>query len=445
MARTKREAAIHDTLDRLIETLKREGADQVCVSFSTQRAESLEIRDGEIEELSTSETMRIGMRVWVGQKSQGTSLETNNPDDLRQAARDVIQSARAKPDDPYTLPAEPSQFSKIRTNARLDVYDSTRPDSVHMLKQVQEMELAALAVDGVAKSEGASAQHSESMSVLKTTFGFETSTRSTNNSLGIQVIAQKEGNMQTGGEFSRAIYGSDLEDPALLGQRAGREAVAALNPQKVPVTGKRLPIIFHPDIGVSLLGHFTEAVNGENIRKGGTFFSRDTMGQHVMPAAINILNNPHIKRGLGSRMVTGDGLPTREFWLVKNGILENLLLDLENARYLGLDKTAIINEETNLTIEPGIITPETMIAGVTEGFYVTGLMGQGVDITSGNYSRGASGFWIKNGEIAYPIDEATIAGNLRDMFTNLAAANDLRRMRGAIAVPTLRVDGMVIA
>ncbi len=443
MAKTKRETAIHDTLGRLADTLKAEGAEQVSVSYVSQRSFSLTVREGELEGMNTSEAMGISMKVWIGAKSESTSLETNNPDDLSEAARSLVKSTLAKPDNPHALPADPAQFSKVRTNKRLDLYDPAKPDSVYMLEQARAMESAALAIPYVVKSDGASVSWSESMSILKTTFGFEASSKSTRNSLGIAVIAEKGGAMQTGGEGDSAIYSSDLEDPSAIGRRAGQEAVNALNPRQA--TTGQFPVIFHPDLAKSLLAHFANAVDGENIRKGATFLSLDNLGKRVLSPSISILHNPHLKRGLGSDMMTSDGLPSQKFWVVKDGNLEALLLDLENARRLGLDKTAIIGGESNLTIEPGIITPEDMIADVADGLYVTGLMGQGVDSTSGNYSRGAAGFWIKNGKIAYPVDKATIAGNLRDMFCNMSAANDLRRMRGSVAAPTLRIDGMMIA
>jgi PmbA protein len=251
-------------------------------------------------------------------------------------------------------------------------------------------------------------------------------------------------------EFSTAVYGRDLEDAAALGRRAGEKAVRRLGARK-PATGK-VTVIYDPRAANSLLGHLAGAISGPAIARG-TSFLKDKMGQAIFAPGITIADDPHRQRGLRSRPFDAEGVATTRRNVVEDGRLTTWILSLSSARQLGLETTghAVRGTSgppspatTNLYLEPGKLSPEALMADIRNGFYVTEMMGMGVNGITGDYSRGAAGFWIENGQITYPVSEVTIAGNLKDMFRQLTPANDLV-FRYGINAPTLRVEGMTVA
>ena len=250
--------------------------------------------------------------------------------------------------------------------------------------------------------------------------------------------------------FHRAVYGADLEDPAVVGTRAGRNTVRRLNPRQAK-TG-RYPVIFHPRVGNGLLRSLAGAIGGPAVARG-TSFLKDKIGEQVFAPGLNVVEDPHVHRGLKSAPFDAEGLPRRRNLVIRDGLLTTWLLSLSSARQLGLDPTGHASRGTgappgpspsNMWLEPGDVDVEQLFAGVAEGFYVTEMMGMGVNQVTGDYSRGAAGFWIENGEIAYPVAEVTVAGNLKEMFANITPASDLE-FRYGIDVPHLRVDGMTLA
>ncbi|MGH6929519.1 MAG: TldD/PmbA family protein, partial [Dongiaceae bacterium] len=251
-------------------------------------------------------------------------------------------------------------------------------------------------------------------------------------------------------EHASAVYGGDLDDAAAVGRRAGEKTVKRLHPRKVATA--KVPILFDPRISRSLLGHLGSAINGAAIARG-TSFLKDKLGRRIFPANVTIIDDPHRPRGLNSKPFDGEGIANRKRAIVENGVLTTWVLDLRSARQLGLKSTGHAARGTssppspsltNLHMTAGRMSPKEMIGGIPSGFYVTELMGMGVNGVTGDYSRGAAGFWIEHGELAYPVSEVTIAGNLNDMFLNLTPANDLKFRYGTDA-PTIRLDGMTVA
>lgn len=435
---------IHDTLQQAIDLMKQAGADYAGASFDTYQETSVRVRDGVVESLETSKPMGIGLYMRMGDKSESLELNSRSISDLRDSIAQLASAVRRMPDNPFDRPVDPAQLSRVKTNRTLDLIDRSRVTLAQMVADARAMEAAALAVPGVSLSKGAGAGWFKSLSVNLNSRGDEFTRERTGSSRSVSVIAVNDSDQRTGGESSSAVYYSDLETPEHIGRVAGIEAVQALSPGQA-IAGN-FPVVFHPDIGSSLLGHFAGAINGGSVYQKTSFLT-EAMNRAVFAPGIQILDNPHLARGPGSSRFSGSGMATKPMVVVENGVLKTWFMGMEDARRMGLEKADHIRGRTNLTIEPGVMSPDDLVADIQDGLFVTGLMGQGVDLTSGQYSRAATGFWIKNGHIDYsrPVAKASISANLKDMFMNMSAANDLKRLRSAVAVPTLRVEGMSIA
>jgi PmbA protein len=311
-------------------------------------------------------------------------------------------------------------------------------------------EEAALAVRGVTNSEGAEANWSRHAIALAASNGFAGRYAVTRHSLSASVLAGEGTKMERDYDFSSTVFGADLDDPVAVGRRAGEKAVRRLNPRKAATA--KLPVVFDPRVANSIVGHLASAINGSAIARG-TSFLKDSMGKRLFPAGLAIIDDPLRPRGLRSKPFDGEGLATKAHRIIDDGTLTTWLLDLRSARQLKLASTSHASRgttappspsPTNLYMTPGALTPEQLIRETGSGFYVTELIGFGVNAVTGDYSRGAAGFWIENGELAHPVSEVTIAGNLKDMFAAVTAADDLVFRYGTDA-PTLRIDGMTIA
>jgi PmbA protein len=310
-------------------------------------------------------------------------------------------------------------------------------------------EQAGLAVKGVSKSGGASASAGIGGMVLVTSEGFSGAYLGSRHSVSMMAIAGEGTGMERDYDYSSALHAADLESPETIGRRAGERAVRRVNPRKVAT--RRMPVIFEPRVAGSIVGHLAGAVNGASVARK-TSFLRDKMGETLFPAGITIIDDPLRRRGQRSHPFDGEGVAVRKLALIENGVLKSWLLDSATARELKLVTTGHAQRgtaspspgPTNLHLEPGTLTPEQLIAETGEGLYVTDLIGSGVNLVTGDYSRGASGFWIENGKPTYPVSEITIAGHLTEMFRTLTPANDLTFRYGTNA-PTLRVEGLTVA
>ncbi|MCM2343641.1 MAG: TldD/PmbA family protein [Alphaproteobacteria bacterium] len=442
---TKELESIRATLANALDLMKAQGAEYAEAQFSTAVDRGVNVRLGKVEGIETSKSMEIGLGMRIGDRSQSVQISSRSVQDLSEAVAKLALSLKLKPENSYNRPADMALLSKVRHNRSLDLVDRSKLSIDAMADQAKQAEAVALSVSGVANSDGASSGYGRYLSVGVDSRGVEFISERTSRSLSVSVIAKDGEEQQVGGEWTSATYASDLLLPDAVGRAAGLEAVRALNAGSAPVQGK-YPVVFHPDIGASLLGHFSGAINGKAIREKSSFLT-DAMGQRVFAPGISVCDDPHLKRGMKSSRFSGEGLPTEYLVLVENGVLKSWLMALESARRLGLENVPQIRGATNLTIEPGVLTPDQLISDIQDGLYVTSLMGQGVDTVSGSYSRAAKGFWIKNGAIdfSHPVDNVSVSSNLKDMFLNMSVANDLRRLRSSKAVPTLRVEGMSIA
>ena len=283
-----------------------------------------------------------------------------------------------------------------------------------------------------------------------TSNGFFGSSKKSNHSVSVVVIAEKNGKMERDYDYSSKVYGEDLKDGEKIGREAAKKTLARIGAKK-PVTGQ-YPVIFDPRVSRSIASHFASAINGSSIARK-TSFLKDSLNDKIANESITLIDDPFLKRGLGSRLFDAEGLGTSKHVLIKDGVLENWLLDLSSSRQLNLLPTANAKRGisgppapgiTNLLLLPGEASPESIISSISNGFYVTDMIGSSVSMVTGDYSRGASGFWIKNGESSTPITEATIAGNLKDMFMTLKPANDLD-FSHSINCPTLLIEDMTIA
>jgi PmbA protein len=357
--------------------------------------------------------------------------------------------AKAVPEDPYCGLAEPGQIF-TGTPADLDIFDPTEPTPDDLIARAQAAEAAARAVPGVTNSEGAEASWSANSVMLAASNGFSGHYSISRHGVGVSVIAGEGTAMERDYEFSSTVHCSDLDDSAEVGRQAGERAVRRLGARKGPTV--RVPVVYDPRVSHGLIGHFAGAINGASIARG-TSFLKGSMGKPVFQSSITITDDPHRMRGLRSKPFDGEGLPNEPLDLIDGGVLTCWIMDLRSARQLGLQSTGRAARgvsappspaTTNLYMAPGTVTPTELMADIDSGFYVTELMGFGIDGLTGDYSRGAAGFWIEKGEITYPVSEMTIAGNLKDMFMNLTPADDLV-FRYASNAPTLRVDGLTVA
>lgn len=436
--KTKQVQAIEAILESTLDRLKKAGADEASVSYSTDESRTLGLRFGRVEKMGASSSMSIDLEAWIGNKHSATSVISANPDDVDNAITTMIAAIHTKEGDDFALPPRADQLSRVRDNRRLDIYNPSQISQDSVIQIVRTMEDAALKMPKINNAGGASFGQSKNLSVTLTSFGGYFHSRATSYGLSVSVIAEENGQMQSDHAGCTSRYLSGLESPLALGILAGERAAANLNPQ----AGKagRFPIVFHPDIAASLLGHFTGAASGGALRSGQTFLGLEDIEKDIFTSSITIKSNPLLKGGLASCAYTGDGLPAAAETFVEKGALKGFFMGLENSRRYNQP----VRASGNLTIEPDIAYQD-MMADIKDGLYVTSLMGQGVNMTNGNYSRSAKGFWIENGQITHAVEGVTIAGNLRDMFKHMVAADDLNRFKGGIATPHLRVDGMTLA
>src|SRR5262249_13526707 len=311
-------------------------------------------------------------------------------------------------------------------------------------------ESAALAVAGVAKSGGASASASIGGMVLVTSHGFHGAYLGSRHSVSMMAIAGDGLEMERDYDLTSALHAGDLEDAAQVGRVAGERAVKRLKPRKVDP--KKVPIVFDPRVAGGLIGHLAGAISGNAVARK-TSFLKDKMGEQIFAPGIRIVDDPLRRRGLRSRPFDAEGVAGAFLAVVDDGRLASWLLDCASARELGRRTTGHAQRgvssspspsATNLHLEPGPATPAALIADITEGFYVTDAIGTGANLVSGDYSRGAAGFWIKDGALTYPVSEVTIAGHLFDIFRTLTPANDLK-FRYGVNAPTVRIEGLTVA
>ncbi len=437
-----------DLLTDLLGRAKRAGADDADAVYFESASLSVAQRLGQSEKLERSESRDLGLRVLIGKQQamvSSTDMETKALDEL--VAR-AVAMARAAPEDPHCGIASPDQITD--DGPELDICDTDEPTAESLIAAAQAAEDAARAVAGVTNSEGAEAGWSRSSIALAATNGFAKGYSVSSHSLAAAVLAGEGTGMERDYDYATAGHRGDLKSAEEIGRGAGERAVRRLGARKVETT--QVPIVYDPRVSGGLVRHLAGAINGTAIARG-TSFLKDSMGEQIFAPGIAIIDDPHRKRGLRSKPFDAEGIANARRALIEDGVLKTWVLDLASARKLGLQTTGNAARgtasppspaTTNLYMEPGAATPEELMSDIEAGFYVTELIGMGINQITGDYSRGATGFWIENGEIAYPVSELTVAGNLKDMFASLRPANDLVFRHGTDA-PTLRVDGMTVA
>ncbi len=415
------------------------GADAAEASVSDGRGTELEIREGKIEKLEGAEGRRIGLTLFSGKSSATISGSVLTKEAVHRLAENAFAMAKLAPANPYAGVAEPEMLAT--SFPHLDLVSDELPDAGALERMAREAEQAALSVSGVSKSGGAGASSGDRCSALVISNGFARGYRKTGVSLSVSAISGDGTGMERDYDYSSAIHFSDLRTPESIGLEAGRRASRRLNPRKVK--SQAVPIVFDNRIAASLIGHLLGAISGPAIARG-TSFLKDNLGQRIFAENITIVEDPFIPRGLASRAFDGDGLPRMKRDIIDDGVLTTWLLDLPSARQLGLAPTGHGSGTSNIYLKPGDASREDLLRDIAQGFYVTEMIGSSVNMVTGDYSRGASGFWIENGKLTYPVSEVTIAGNMRDMFLNVTRASDLE-FRASINAPTCRVEGMTIA
>ncbi|MCA6111059.1 TldD/PmbA family protein [Bradyrhizobium sp. CNPSo 4026] len=441
------QSALSKLAQRLVEAAKRAGADAADAIAVRGVSQSVEVRDGRVEESERSEGDDVGLRVLVGQRQAVVSTNDVTGDGIAKLAERAVAMARVAPDDKYVGFADPALLA--RDFPDLDLLDRDVPSTAELERRATEAEAAALAVNGVTKSGGASASSGIGGMVLVTSTGFHGSYLRSSQGISMTAISGEGTGMERDYDFTSALHASDLASPASVGRKAAERAVARTNPRKVQTC--KVPVVYDPRVANSMVGHLVGAINGASIARK-TSFLKDRLGQQLFPSNIRIVDDPLRVRGLRSQTFDAEGVKVKKTALIDEGVLTTWLLDCATARELGMVTTGHAHRGVssvpspgayNLHLEPGSATPKELIADIKQGFYVTDLIGSGVNGVTGDYSRGASGFWIENGEITYPVSEVTIAGHLLAMFKSLVAANDLE-FRYGVNAPTLRIEGLTL-
>ena len=441
--------AARDRASSLVELAVSKGADSADAVYVGERSQGVSVRLGQLEDVHRSEGEEVGLRVFVGQRNATVASSDLSKEALETLVERVLAMAAEAPDDQYAGLAPADQLFGGNP-ADLDLDDGGDPDPAELRERALAAEDVARSVEGITNSGGGGASASASTFAFATSHGFSGATRATGYSNSVSVVGGQGGAMQRDYAWHSARHLTDLEAPEEIGRRAAERAVARLNP--VSVKPGVMPVLFDPRVATTLLGHLVAAISGAAIARQSSFLL-DALGTQLFDKGITICDDPFRKRGLRSRAFDGEGLPVRPMNLVEDGVLKTWLAESASARQLGIEPTghAIRGVSgspgagpANLHMAVGSRSREEMVAGVKHGVLVTELIGQGVNGVTGDYSRGAAGFLIVDGEVGPAVAEITIASNLNQMFATLEPATDLQFRRG-IDSPTLLVPEMTVA
>jgi PmbA protein len=437
-----------DLLDDLLTRAKRAGADAADALLVESAGQSATRRLGKLEKVERAEGCDLGLRVFVGRRQAIVSTGDLGAASLERLVENALAIARAVPEDRYAGLAAPEQIG--RDLPELDLDDGEEPAAQALAELAAAAEDAALAEPGISNSEGAEAGWSRTRTTLVASNGFAGSTARSRHSLSAAVIAAANGKMERDYEFATVVRAKDLPDPAELGRRAAERARRRVNPRKVK--SRSLPVVFDPRVAPGIIRHLASAIAGPAVARGTTFL-KDQLGERIFPPGVTIVDDPHRADGLRSTSFDAEGIATTRRKLIDAGVLTTWLLDCASARQLGLETTGHAARgvssppapaPTNAYVAAGEASPEELMSDIKEGIYIIEMLGMGINYVTGDYSRGAAGFWIQDGTLAWPVSEITIAGNLADMFRQLTAADDLE-FRYGVDAPTLRIDGMTVA
>lgn len=446
MSETIDSASLLARAGELIDRAIQAGADAADAVVVRGRSSSVSVRLGKVEGTEASESDDFSLRVFVGRRV--ASVSANPGFDLKVLAERAVAMAKASPEDPYATLADKADLAKDWPD--LELFDPTEVSAEQLTEAALAAEAAALAVPGITNSGGGGASAGMGGLVLATSHGFSGAYSASRFGRSVSVIAGEGTKMERDYDFDSSLYFADLRDAGEIGREAAARAVRRLNPRQVP-TAKNVTVVYDPRVSRGITGHIAGAINGASVARK-TSFLRDRMGQQVLKAGLSVTDDPLIVRGSSSRPFDGEGVRGGRLAMIEDGVLRHWFLSTSTANELGLKTngrgvrggTAVNPASTNLALEPGDISPEDLIRSVGTGFYVTELIGQGVNMVTGEYSRGASGYWIENGELTFAVSEVTIASNLVDMFLRITPASDIDRSFG-VAAPTLAIEGMTLA
>ncbi len=440
--------ALNRTTD-LIARAVRAGATSADAVYGASASRDVSVRLGALEDVGSSESAEIGLRVFVGKRSATASTSDFSSVSINALIERTVAMARLAPDDRFAGLA-PDDLLTSGPFISFDTDDGQDVSPEALKERALAAEEAALAVQGVTNSQGGSASVGHGVSAIATSAGFAGATTGTSHSVSASVLAGEGDAMQRDYAYHSVRHLGDLDDAALIGREAGKRAVGRLNP--VRLKSGPMTIMFDPRVGPSLLGALMGAISGGGIARK-TSFLLDALGTQIFDSCVSIIDDPWLPRGFRSKAYDGEGLPTKPTTIIDKGVLTGWIAESASARQIGIAPTghaargisgAPGASATNLRMEAGSVSPAALMADIADGFYVTELIGMGVNGLTGDYSRGASGFRIVKGALAGPVSEVTIAGNLKDMFTAIIPANDLT-LRFTTNTPTLRIDGMTVA
>ena len=437
----------YEFAEQLLKAVKLAGADTSDLMIFSNQSKEIEVRLGKLENLTSAENVGFSLRAIKGKRPAIISANRIEFREIDNIAKKIVEMASLVPEDEFLNIAEDSAYDI----PDLDLFDSTIPKEEDLLILASNLEAAALNVAGVTNSSGGSAYYSTSNILLATSNNFMKSYQTSIHGFSASVIAGTGESMQTYGDGFSAVYYNDLIDPAIFGTKIGEEAIAKLNPRKIPTA--KMPVIFDKKVAKSILSAFASAINGANVSRGTTFL-QNSMNERIFGENINIFDDPLIIRGKGSRPFDGEAVKTSKLQIVEDGKLREWLLDLRSKAQLGLSRVTG-NASRGLAVPPspstsnfylanGVSSKEELIADIKSGVYISELFGHGGNVITGDFSQGASGFMIENGKITYPVSEITVAFNLGDLFLNLTAANDLE-FTYATNSPTILAHNLTVA
>lgn len=446
--------------DVVAQAMKAGATDAEAILYEGDEFSAL-VRLGQVETLKESGSRAIGLRVFIGQRVASTSSSDFSPESITRLVEGAIALAKITSEDPFASLPEPHEFGKLEGNLNLYFDDVNEMLPAERIEIARRTEAAAMACDTrIQNSGGGDFDTATTHKIMVNSRGFTGEYRRSYCGFSTQPIAQDErGNMQRNYWFSAARTTKTLDSPEAVGREAARRTLQRLGARQAKT--QKAPVVFSPEIAKSIIGNIFEAANGDAIYRNASFFS-GKLGEQVAGDNITVIDDGTLVfdggdikiGGFGTRPFDGEGLPTRRTVLIERGILKNYVTNTYTARKLGLQSTGNASRGLagnpgigagNFFLEPGILTPEQIIGDVKSGLYVTETMGFGVNLVTGDYSQGASGLWIENGELAYPVEEITIAGNLKDMYKNIVTIGNDLVFRGASAAPTIRIEGMTIA
>ena len=435
-ARAKLEPWVHDALA----AARKAGASQADAHVSVSRGLSLTVRKGEVESVEFHHDRELALAVYFGQRGGSASTADISRRGLEEAVAAACAIAKASGEDPCSGLADADRMATRFPDLDLDHPWNLSTDEA--IEQARRCEAAALAVPGVNQTEGASLHSSRGVEIYANTHGFVGERTGANHYVSCAAIAGEGDAMQRDDWYTSARHPGDLEDAAVVGRKAGERAVARMGARNIAT--RRAPVLFAPDLARSLFGHFIGAISGSALYRKASFLL-DKEGAAVFAPQLRLSQQPFLPRAAGSASFDQEGVGTADRVLVDGGVLQGYLLSSYSARKLGRQSTGNAGGVFNLVVEPGALGFDALLREMGEGLVVTELLGQGVSTVTGDYSRGAAGFWVENGAIAQPVQEVTIAGNLADMYKNIRAIGNDVDLRGSIRTGSVLIEPMTIA